>query len=106
VLLLLLEGQAAIDDETQPRGAPDDRPHQLGAQGARVRSFVTSLPLAKDPAAQILRDLDALNKAGALTDGSVPLAVWLENAALLARPRREAVDFKEALARLGGAERG
>jgi Effector-associated domain 5 len=68
-------------------------------------AFAAGLPVAESSAAQILRDVDALNRAGALADGSVPLAIWLDNAATLAGPRREASVFRKARARLGGAAR-
>lgn len=55
--------------------------------------FVAGLPLAPNPGAQLLVDLDALNKAGALADGTVPLQIWLDNAAHLAAARGEAAIF-------------
>jgi hypothetical protein len=63
--------------------------------------FVNRLEVAPTPADQLLRDLDALNAAGTLDDGTVPLLTWLENATVLAGPRVEAAVFqraKEALA--------
>lgn len=55
--------------------------------------FVAQLVIAASPAAQVLLDIDALAKTGALADGTVPLRIWLDNAALLAGPRVEAAVF-------------
>lgn len=62
------------------------------------RSLVASLPIASDPAAQILSDLGALNQAGRLRDGNVPLRIWIRNALQLAEPLGEASVLDEALA--------
>lgn len=64
------------------------------------RSFVAGLPHASTPSAQILGDLGALNDTEKLTDGSVPLAVWLANAVALAGARTETSVFEIALASL------
>jgi hypothetical protein len=64
--------------------------------------FVTSLPEAATPGAQVLTDLDKLQAAGQLMDGSLPLAVWLRNAVALASPRKEAAVFHEVLLRVQG----
>ncbi|MEP7126787.1 MAG: hypothetical protein ABJE95_38005 [Byssovorax sp.] len=55
--------------------------------------FVGGLDSARNPADQILFDLEALNKAGELADETVPLRIWLANAVQLAGPRREAAIF-------------
>ncbi|WP_437815467.1 hypothetical protein [Sorangium sp. So ce1078] len=52
--------------------------------------LVASLPDAAAPGAQVLTDLSALRTTGALADGSVPLATWLQNAVALSGPREEA----------------
>jgi hypothetical protein len=58
---------------------------------------VAGLPRASTPGAQLLTDLDSLNEAGFLENGSLPLATWLENAAHLAQPRQETLVFREVL---------
>jgi hypothetical protein len=55
-----------------------------------------NIPFARSPADQVLVDLRALNDAGQHADGSVPLARWLENASMLARPG-DAPRFRAAL---------
>ncbi|MFO0757811.1 MAG: hypothetical protein U0359_15050 [Byssovorax sp.] len=60
-------------------------------------SFVAGLPNEGPPSTALLNDLVALNSAGALSDRSVPLQHWLQNAVLLAGPRREAAIFRAAL---------
>ena len=57
-------------------------------------ALVASLPQAAAPSEQILADLDALNGAGRLADGMVPLDVWLRNAAALTGSRGEAEIFR------------
>lgn len=64
--------------------------------------FVSSLPEAATPADQILRDLDTLNRVGALRDGSVPLRTWLENAAARTSMLPVGDVFREALEILNG----
>ncbi len=67
-------------------------------------SFAGTLEHAQSPGEQILLDLYAMSRAGELTDGSLPLAAWLENALVLLGDRREALVFRAALARAGDAE--
>lgn len=69
--------------------------------------FVASLPIAAGPGQQVLMDLDALRLAGELTDGTVPLAIWLANAIQLCGGQQEERVFAEALERvqLGAAAR-
>jgi hypothetical protein len=67
-------------------------------------AFVTTLPAALNPSAQILNDLTALNAIPELRGGTVPLRVWLETAMQLAGSRVEADVFREALSLLGAAE--
>src|SRR5262249_39876230 len=59
--------------------------------------LVAGLPITATPGDQILLDLDSLNTAGILADGSAPLSVWLANAVSLAGVRAEAVVFSQAL---------
>ncbi|MEO5730111.1 MAG: hypothetical protein ABI134_30235, partial [Byssovorax sp.] len=65
--------------------------------------FVAALSLEASPGAQVLVDLDALNKAGALADGTVPLQIWLANAEHLAGIRVEAAVFARILGRMAAA---
>lgn len=67
------------------------------------RGFVASLRMGSSLGGQIWLDLDTLCQAGALRGGSFPLVCWLENAAMLARPRPEAAVFESALAKLRSA---
>lgn len=55
---------------------------------------VARLPTAPNPAAQITEDIAALNNAGTLIDKSVPLLIWLANAAHMASMRHESAVFK------------
>lgn len=64
--------------------------------------LVASLPVAAAPGEQVLMDIDALNRVGALTDGSVPLAAWLRNAIQLCGGRQEEKIFSDALERVRG----
>jgi hypothetical protein len=66
------------------------------------RVFAGLLPFGSSPGAQLLLDLDTLNHAGALEDGSMPLRSWLDNALLLSGVRPEAAVFQKARARLPG----
>lgn len=75
-------------------GMADVRPGSL----ARIPSdFVASLKVTAVPSEQLLSDLSAMNTAGSLMDGSVPLETWLHNAVALAGGRRETVVFKRLL---------
>jgi tetratricopeptide (TPR) repeat protein len=65
--------------------------------------FVAGLASAPTPAAQLMIDLDALNKAGALADATVPLQIWLANAAQLAGMRVESAIFTRIRDRLSAA---
>jgi hypothetical protein len=58
--------------------------------------FIASLALASSPGTQLFLDLGALNAAGSLTDGTVPLHIWLTNAAHFAGRRREGAVFARA----------
>src|SRR5262249_49505580 len=58
------------------------------------------LPDAADKGSQLLSDLSELNRMGRLSDGSLPIAAWLENACALSRTRRENTVFTRALASL------
>ncbi len=64
------------------------------------KRFTAELRLVPTHGQQLLSDLDEMNAAGALADGSVPLARWLDNAVVLAGQRREAQVFAEARAAL------
>lgn len=69
-------------------------------------SFTLSLPTVASPSEQILMDLMEMNRVGQLGDGTVPLVDWLNNALVLAGPRREADVFRVLLAALSGASGG
>ena len=61
------------------------------------RALVASLPISNNMSAQILMDLDALNRMGQLADGSVPIVAWLKNAAQILGPRAEGVVVQRML---------
>jgi nucleoside phosphorylase len=61
-------------------------------------AFVASLPEAKSPGAQLLSDLNSLNGI-VLKDGTLPLAIWLQEAILLCGERSESVVFQRMLER-------
>jgi hypothetical protein len=62
-------------------------------------AFVATIPDVKTPSAQILVDLDAMNTACELADGSSPIAAWLRNAIQLSGRRREGAVFATILRR-------
>lgn len=62
--------------------------------------FVYTLPTNSESQHQSLSELAELNDVGTLADGSVPLKIWLENAALLATAEKEVCVFKQALSNL------
>jgi hypothetical protein len=62
--------------------------------------FVASLPVLNNRAAQLLVDLHELNRTKSLVDGSVPLLMWLANAASLTAIRNEGAVFERALSML------
>lgn len=66
----------------------------LASLDRRLASGLRTAPSASE---QIWEDLTALNAIDALPDGSVPLRTWLETAAHLAYPRREAATFQKAI---------
>src|SRR5262245_21191019 len=65
--------------------------------GALDRALVASIPVASSPAAQILTDLQELDRMGTLPDGSIPLRVCLETGIALLGPRREAEVFRRGV---------
>jgi hypothetical protein len=65
-----------------------------GLQPTLIAGLV-STPVATE---QLLMDLDTLNGIERLDDGSMPLDIWLKNAALLSEGRREAAIFHDASA--------
>lgn len=70
---------------------------RAGLLSGMPAGFVATLPHEAAPADQVLVDVDALNAAGTLADGSVPLLRWLENAVALAGARTETRIFAQAL---------
>ena len=76
---------------------------------AGLERFSSQLVESATPSSQILTDLSALSDVEQLTDGTVPLLRWLQNAVSLAGSRREksvferardAVEFRALLLRL------
>lgn len=63
------------------------------------RKLAAGIPLLANDRDQVIVDLDELNRAGTLLDGTVPLSTWLANAALLAGNREESVLFERKLRR-------
>lgn len=53
--------------------------------------FRAGLPLAASPSEQILVDLHTLNGVQQLSDGTIPLLVWAQNALALSASRRESL---------------
>src|SRR5438045_2487962 len=62
--------------------------------------FVAMLPSAASQGARLLRALHQMNAVWSLADGTVPIAVWLENAARLTAAHMESAAFQSALADL------
>lgn len=60
-------------------------------------SYVATLPSQGTPSARFLHVLRSLNAVTALTDGIVPLVIWLRNAAALTAARPEGRLFETAL---------
>jgi hypothetical protein len=79
-------------------GLSDSR---LALMGGIDAAFVSSLPVTAAPAAQVMMDLDALNRVPRLSDGSVPLWLWLSKAVSLSRSRSECAVFRRHLAASG-----
>jgi tetratricopeptide (TPR) repeat protein len=67
--------------------------------------FVAGLVVGPNPVAQLLLDLDTMNRSGHLADGSDPLAFWLKNAIALTRFRPEGRTFEQALETITGRKR-
>lgn len=59
-----------------------------------------ALPNAPDSATQVLGDLHRLNEVEALADGTIPMHMWLANAAALTSSRMEEEEFRGAISRL------
>jgi transcriptional regulator with AAA-type ATPase domain len=68
--------------------------------------FVAGLPSQSSHAQQLYGDLTELDKAAWLDDGTVPLAVWLNNAVMLVRSPAARKVFEGALAELGAVLSG
>jgi hypothetical protein len=64
------------------------------------RGIVSGITRASTPGDQLLVDLNELNDAGLLEDGTAPLGRWLENALHLGEARRETTTFQAALDRV------
>lgn len=99
------------------RHLPDDRIHTLyaaaiacglaadpdGLLAGLPPAYTATLPSSGTPAARLLQTLHLLNGVPALSDGTIPLAVWLRNAMTLAIARVERNIFVEAMSAMGGA---
>ena len=59
--------------------------------------FVVSIPQSSNAAQQVLLDLTAMNRQRRLTDGSVPLQIWLLTASVLTASREEQQVFRKYL---------
>lgn len=66
-------------------------------------AFRVVLPLSYDESTGLLGALDVMNRTERLSDGSVPLALWLRNAAALLAHHDDAHIFEAVLARIDGA---
>jgi hypothetical protein len=64
--------------------------------------FVAALRAGQTPQEQLLLDLESLNNLEGLPEekGSIPLAQWLDNAALFSRLQKQEETFKDASARV------
>lgn len=78
-----------------------DRDSLLG--GISV-TFVATLPRTSNASSNILSDLHEFNQVERLTDGTVPLLAWLNNARALASSRAESRVFQSAVALLSTPE--
>ncbi|WP_437950747.1 trypsin-like peptidase domain-containing protein [Sorangium sp. So ce296] len=76
------------------------------------KHFVSGLTRSTVPMSQLLLDLHRMNDVHALTDGTVPLESWLQQAVILTTGLPQQAEFEEALDRvqsaleLGGRRRG
>lgn len=61
--------------------------------------FFATIPTASGDAAQLLLDLETLDRTQTLADGTLPIARWLANALVLAGGRKEVRVFQMALER-------
>jgi hypothetical protein len=59
--------------------------------------FRNEIRQGNSPVEQFLADLEAMNGAESLVDGSVPLVIWLKNAIALVAPRPQAATFQAKL---------
>ncbi|MFT3764569.1 MAG: hypothetical protein QM820_03490 [Minicystis sp.] len=64
------------------------------------RQFWERIPVVAVPAEQVLTDLNWMNEAGALADGSIPLRSWLKNALVLGASQVQAATFERVLGAL------
>ncbi|APR75813.1 Glutamate synthase [NADPH] large chain [Minicystis rosea] len=67
------------------------------------QGLVATFPRAANAAAQLLGDLNRLNDIGQLSDGSMPLRTWLDNALALCGPVSQAQVFREVLTLLSAS---
>ncbi|MFO0590962.1 MAG: hypothetical protein U0441_25690 [Polyangiaceae bacterium] len=76
-----------------------------GLMAGISQAFTSMLPIVASPSEQLLCDMNALNDAGQLTDGTVPIVQWLRNVLSLMGARKEAGEFERALQLLNPVER-
>lgn len=96
---LSADDRAAIRDAFDNAGVRYDGPTRDtlldGINSEYVNKFLRIVGF--DPRAQLANDLRALSRAERLTDGTVPLAQWLRNAAREFRPLPERKVFEDAI---------
>lgn len=68
------------------------------------RRLVAQLPHLPNESHQLLSDLHELNRIDRLSDGSVPLEIWLQTAVTLAGPLPEGAVFEAILRELRGSQ--
>ena len=68
--------------------------------------FLCALPTASSPSSQLLLDLSALNDTPQLPDGSLPMLIWLQNAATLTAGRPSELLLRDLIGCLQHADTG
>jgi cellulose synthase operon protein C len=99
---LSLEEVMAVFQAAEEVGLAGARDALLSAMNPM---FVRGLAGRPTQAGQLLSDIQALNHAVVLADGSHPLAIWLQNAIILTRSRKESAVFEQALVTITGRKR-
>jgi hypothetical protein len=86
-----------VYDAAIEAGQADSRRALLAGLGP---AYIGGLQTDARPNNQLKQDLDAINGDMSLDDGTVPFELWLSSAAQLARPRRQAAVFLDALTKV------